>query len=94
MLALVLGINKIFCFIGNFKFIFTDSVVVTKLWKYHNELLNKQFVHALNLPKFLSPLKSSNMNTPICIKPRRAGKRRKKKNDIFTTTSFLHVKAI
>ena len=37
MLALVLGINKIFCFIGNFKFIFTDSVVVTKLWKYHNE---------------------------------------------------------
>ena len=37
MLALLLGIKKIFCFIGNFKFIFIDSVVVTKLWKYHNE---------------------------------------------------------
>ena len=37
MTALVLGINEIFYFIGNFKFIFIDSVVVTKLWKYHNE---------------------------------------------------------
>lgn len=27
------------------------------------------------LPKFLSPLNSSNMNTPICIKPSRAEKR-------------------
>lgn len=26
------------------------------------------------LPKFLSPLNRSNMNTPICIRPSRAGK--------------------
>ena len=37
--------------------------------------LNHQDVYLVHLPKFLSPLNSSNMNTPICIKPSRAEKR-------------------